>query len=227
MNDLPANKVVVTVDPSNSDLSLIKYYLDDSLIPQSSNVFLNLTPGKHKVFAEHANSCLKDTDEFTIIQIDPLALSLDLGKLNEIVATATGGSGIYQYTIDGEFLSFNTKYIFYKSGNYTATVTDSNGCSTTVTKYFEFIDIKIPDVFTPNGSGTNDTWKPTNTENYPDIRFVVYDRYGREVGAFGAGQSWDGRYKGSELPMGDYWYVLKLRNAKDDREFIGHFTLYR
>jgi gliding motility-associated-like protein len=82
-------------------------------------------------------------------------------------------------------------------------------------------------VFTPNGSGTNDSWHPTKTENYPDIQFVVYDRYGRIVGTFGAGQSWDGIYNGTELPMGDYWYILKLRNTKDDREFIGHFTLYR
>ena len=106
-------------------------------------------------------------------------------------------------------------------------MTDSNGCSLSATKYFEFIDIKIPPIFTPTGDGTNDTWKPTNTENYPDIKFVVYDRYGREVGTFGAGQSWDGKYNGTELPMGDYWYVLKLRHSQDDREFIGHFTLYR
>jgi gliding motility-associated-like protein len=41
------------------------------------------------------------------------------------------------------------------------------------------------------------------------------------------GESWDGKYQGVELPSGDYWYVLKLNNSKDDREFVGHFTLYR
>ncbi|MBW4362435.1 T9SS type B sorting domain-containing protein, partial [Flavobacterium taihuense] len=227
VNNSPANSVTVTVDPSNTNLSLIQYYLDGSTTPQSSNVFTNLVPGDHIVYAEHANGCLQDSEKFTIDQIDPLAITIDLGELNEIVATVTGGSGVYQYTINGESMESNGKYIYFKSGNYTVTVTDSNGCDASATKYFEFIDIKIPPIFTPTGDGTNDTWKPTNTENYPDIKFVVYDRYGREVGTFGAGQSWDGKYNGTELPMGDYWYVLKLRHSKDDREFIGHFTLYR
>jgi gliding motility-associated-like protein len=190
-------------------------------------VFTNLTPGDHFIMAHHKNTCIDATAVFHIDQIDPLAISIDLGKLNEIVATTTGGSGVYHYSVNGEDMGSNNKYIYYRSGDYTVTVTDSNGCVASVTKHFDFIDIEIPNVFTPNGSGTNDTWKPTKTENYPDIQFVVYDRYGREVGKFGAGQSWDGKYKGTELPMGDYWYVLKLRNSKDDREFIGHFTLYR
>jgi len=227
VNDLPANIVTVTIDPSNTDPSLVKYSLDGNSNQQSSNLFINVPAGDHFVMVEHSNGCVDSTPIFTVDQIEPLAISIALGELNEIVATTTGGSGIYQYTVNGESIGSNNKYIYYKSGDYTFTVTDSNGCVASATKYFEFVDIKIPNIFTPDGSGTNDTWKPMKTENYPDIKFIVYDRYGRVVGTFGAGQSWDGKYNGTELPMGDYWYVLKLRNSKDDREFVGHFTLYR
>jgi gliding motility-associated-like protein len=226
VNDLPANKVIVTIDPSNNPAD-VTYSLDNTGVEQPSNVFTNLVPGDHFIMVHHKNSCVDATMVFHIDQIDPLNMTLNLGKLNEIVATATGGSGVYQYSVNGESLGSNNKYIYFHSGNYTFTVTDTNGCAFSVTKYFEFIDIEIPNVFTPNGNGSTTTWKPLKTENYPDIRFVVYDRYGREVGKFGAGESWDGKYKGTELPMGDYWYVLKLRHSKDDREFIGHFTLYR
>ncbi|WP_348798281.1 T9SS type B sorting domain-containing protein [Flavobacterium adhaerens] len=226
VNDLPANKVTVTIDPSNNPADVV-YSLDNSTVTQTSNEFTNLTPGDHFIMVQHANGCIAATEVFHIDQIDPLAITIDLGGLNEIVATVTGGSGVYTYSVNGEDIGSNNKYVYFRSGNYTVTVTDSNGCSASATKYFEFVDIEIPNVFTPDGSGTNDTWEPTNTTNYPDIEFVVYDRYGREVGRFGAGQSWDGKYKGAELPMGDYWYVLKLRHSKDDREFIGHFTLYR
>ena len=41
------------------------------------------------------------------------------------------------------------------------------------------------------------------------------------------GEKWDGKYNGTELPTGDYWYVVKLNDPRDDREFVGHFTLYR
>jgi gliding motility-associated-like protein len=226
VNDLPANIVTVTIDDSNNSADVL-YSLDSSSNTQGSNIFVNVAPGDHFIMAHHKNGCIEASSVFNVKQIDPLAISIDLEGLNEIVATVTGGSGVYHYTVNGEDIGSNNKYIYYKTGNYTVTVTDSNGCVAVLTKYFEFIDIKIPSIFTPNGSGTNDNWQPTNTENYPLIHFVVYDRYGRIVGTFGAGQFWDGNYNGTELPMGDYWYVLKLRNTKDDREFVGHFTLYR
>jgi gliding motility-associated-like protein len=223
----PGNKVTLTVDPSNTVLSDIDYTIDGLTPFQASNVFANVTPGLHYVEARHTNGCIQKFDGIVVDKVDPLSISLALGGLNEIVATVSGGSGIYQFTLNGEQFSSQNKFIYYKSGDYTVTLSDSNGCVVSATKYFEFIDIEIPKVFTPNGSGTNDHWKPLKTENYPDIKFVVYDRYGRIVGEFGAGQFWDGNYNGTELPMGDYWYILKLNNTKDDREFVGHFTLYR
>lgn len=225
-NNAPAIKVVVTIDDSNNPAD-VKYSLDNTGVEQDSNEFRNVTPGQHFIMVTHKNTCAEASNIFTVRDIQPLSLSIDLGELNQIVATASGGSGEYQFTLNGEHVSSATKWVYFRSGNYLVTMTDSKGCTVSATKYFEFIDIKIPPIFTPTGDGTNDTWKPTNTENYPDIKFVVYDRYGREVGVFGAGQSWDGKYNGTELPMGDYWYVLKLRHSQDDREFIGHFTLYR
>lgn len=164
---------------------------------------------------------------FTINAIAPLAIVLTDGGLNEIVATTTGGVGGYQYNVNGEDYGSTDKFIIYKTDDYTVTVTDSNGCTTSATKRMEFIEIIIPNVFTPNGDGNNDTWFPINAENYKDLSVYVFDRYGRKLGTFRQGQAWDGTYNGNELPSGDYWYVLKLNNNKDDREFVGNFTLYR
>jgi gliding motility-associated-like protein len=38
---------------------------------------------------------------------------------------------------------------------------------------------------------------------------------------------WEGLYQDTKMPTGDYWYVVKLNGEEDDREFVGHFTLYR
>ena len=147
--------------------------------------------------------------------------------MNEIVAVTTGGSGIYTYTLNGENYGSTSNFIIYKSGDYTVTVTDSYGCTVSFTQYFTYIDVCIPNNFTPNGDGINDTWGPGCTENYKNLVYSVFDRYGRIVGTYRVGQYWDGKYKGAELPSGDYWYVLKLNDVKDAREFVGHFTLYR
>lgn len=232
LNNSPSLTVTVTLDASITNPADVDYALDGvpyaaTNVFQLSNVFENVAPGIHQITARHSNGCEVNTLDFEILQIDPLTLVLSDGGLNEIVATVTGGAGGYQYTLNGEPMGGQSKFIYYKSGEYTVTVTDANGCVATATRYYEFIDIKIPNVFTPNGDGDNDGWTPTNTMNYPDLVFHIFDRYGRKVGTYREGQFWDGKYNGKELPTGDYWYVLKLRNEQDSREFVGHFTLYR
>jgi len=55
----------------------------------------------------------------------------------------------------------------------------------------------------------------------------IFDRYGRMLAEFKGNQDgWDGIYQGKELPSGDYWFTVIL-NDLDNREFTGHFTLYR
>ena len=227
-NNSPSSTVTVTVDASITNPADVDYALDGSAVFQASNIFSNLTPGLHTITARHTNGCEKTTVQFEVLGFTPLALTLADGGLNEIVATATGGAGNYQYSFDGgNTFNTNNKLIYYKSGDYTVIVRDANGCEATATRYFEFIDIEIPNVFTPNGDGNNDTWTPTNTINYKDLTINIFDRYGRKVATLREGQGWDGKYNSLELPTGDYWYVLKLRNVQDDREFVGHFTLMR
>ncbi|MBF7092848.1 T9SS type B sorting domain-containing protein [Flavobacterium sp. ALJ2] len=227
VNNLGANFVTITIDATNTNPSDIDYALDGSTTYQQSNIFENVAPGKHTVTARHTNGCEQKTSPFIIEVLQPLTLTLADGGLNEIVATATGGGGDYKYTLDGESYGSVNKFIIYKSGTYTVTVTDKNGCTATATRYFEYIDVCIPNHFTPNGDGINDTWAPGCTVNYKDLTFDIFDRYGRVICKYKLGQKWDGRYNGAELPSGDYWYVLKLNDNKDDREFVGHFTLYR
>lgn len=227
VNNAAGNTVTASIDNSNNPAD-VDYALDGIAPYQASNVFVDVAPGTHFIQARHTNGCIDTTDSFDIKQIDPLTLSLSPGTgLNQIVATASGGSGIYQFTLNGESYGTQNKFIYYRTGDYTVAVTDSYGCTAIATMYFEFIDIEIPNVFTPNGSGTNITWNPKKTDNYPDMVCKIYDRYGRVIATLGLGQSWDGNYHAFALPMGDYWYVLKLRNTQDDREFVGHFTLYR
>ncbi len=226
VNNAQHNQLKVVLDASISDYSLVQFALDGGTY-QSSNIFVNLTPGNHFVRVKHKNGCIKDSSIFTITKIEPLTLSLKEGGLNEIIAVPNGGGGNYTFTFDGQSNGTNPSYLYYKTQDYLVTVQDANGCTASVTQKFNYIDICIPNYFTPNGDGVNDTWAPGCTINYKELTFSVYDRYGREIGSYRFGESWDGKYKGVELPSGDYWYVLKLNNTKDNREFVGHFTLYR
>lgn len=147
--------------------------------------------------------------------------------MNQILATPKGGEGPYRYSFNEEPYTTENKFIIYKSGIYQVSVTDKNGCTATASRYFEYIDVCIPNHFTPNGDGINDEWGPGCSSNYHKLTFTIFDRHGRIIGNFKYGQKWDGKYNANELSSGDYWYVLKLNDNKDNREFVGHFTLYR
>ena len=226
--NIPENYLdVVFADPSVS--SDVLYALDstDPADMQLTSDFRNMTPGDHFITIAHSNGCMI-TYDFNIVGYEPLTLVLENNNINEITAVAEGGLEDYTFYFgDVDNGTDNTFYI-NRTDTYTVTVIDQNGCEIQAEIFMEFIDIEIPNFFTPDGDGLNDTWLPNNLEAFPNVLMIIFDRYGRELYRMEYGDSgWDGIYNNSELPTGDYWYITKLQGENDDREFIGHFTLYR
>ncbi|WP_157805352.1 T9SS type B sorting domain-containing protein, partial [Confluentibacter citreus] len=198
VDNISTNTVTVSVDASITDVSDLDYSLDGGPY-QSSNVFVNVPSGLgHYIDVRHTNGCTQRTPGFDIEQYDPLALALADGGLNEIVAVTTGGSGTYQYTLNGEDYGSTNTFLIYRSGDYTVTVTDSYGCTATATRYFEYIDVCIPNYFTPATEG----WGPGCATQYGNLTVDIFDRYGRKIATLRVGDLWDGNYNGKELPSG-------------------------
>jgi gliding motility-associated-like protein len=217
---------------ASGGLGIYRYSLVDELSNtlrpfQTSGVFTNLGAGNYSIKAESNNCSPAFSKQISIKDIAPLELSLKSGGINEIIAFPIGGVGNYTFTFEGEYYDDIPSYIYYNTQDFLVTVQDANGCTASVSQKFNYIDICTPNYFTPNGDGINDTWAPGCSTNYSNLVFSIYDRYGQELGSYRHGQSWDGNNQGAPLPSGDYWYILKLNNSKDDREFVGHFTLYR
>ncbi|MDC6350648.1 T9SS type B sorting domain-containing protein [Zeaxanthinibacter sp. PT1] len=207
----------------------VMYALDstDPADMQLEPDFRNIPAGDHYISISHANGCLRVID-FTIDAFEPLHIALEQNNLNEITAIASGGGGEYTFTFDGRNNGEKNTYFINRSDTYTVTVEDANGCTMSAEIAMEFIDIEIPNFFTPDGDGNNDLWIPRNLEGFPNTLIIIYDRYGREVYRMdNKNQGWDGFYKETEMPTGDYWYVIRLRGEDDPRKFVGHFTLYR
>ena len=225
-NNALSNSVTVLVNEA-LDPADLEYSLNGGPY-QSSNTFINLPSGiDNYIDVRHANGCIQGTDFFDIPVYEPLSLVLQDGEINEIVAIASGGDGNYEFELNGEPQGSDNTFIIYESGDYTVTVIDGYGCSVSATRYFEYIDPCIPNYFTPNGDGVLDEWGPDCVQQYPNMTFDIFDRYGRKVATLNVDQKWDGKYQGQELPTGDYWYVVKLNDSNNDRSFVGNFTLYR
>ena len=105
---------------------------------------------------------------------------------------------------------------------------DAKDCIRTLVVEVPYIDIDIPNYFTPNGDGDNDRWRPKKMEDFPNAFVHVFDRNGRRMATLKPGESWDGIYAGKPMPSGDYWYTIDLNDElRDGRKIYGHFSLYR
>jgi hypothetical protein len=73
--------------------------------------------------------------------------------------------------------------------------------------------IVIPNAFSPNGDGINDTWKITSLGDYPGATLDIFDRYGMKVKHLEGNMEWNGTLNGSPLPVATYYYIINPGNG--------------
>jgi gliding motility-associated-like protein len=74
--------------------------------------------------------------------------------------------------------------------------------------------IKVPNAFSPNGDGINDSWKIQYLESYPGATVKVFNRYGQTVFATtGYSREWNGTTNGNPLPSGTYYWIIDPKNG--------------
>jgi gliding motility-associated-like protein len=112
---------------------------------------------------------------------------------------------------------------------YTLMVTDTNGCTfedSLLLLYFPNID--IPSGFTPNGDGNNDVWNIRLLEKYPNTSVQIYNRWGTLLFEQPNGYrvAWNGKYKGKDLPIGTYYYIIDVKD-QSIKPLSGPITIIR
>lgn len=117
------------------------------------------------------------------------------------------------------------------------TTTDSNGCLITDTVNVRFrdcskTDLRLANVFTPDGNGTNDEWVIIY-EGWEQIDVRIYNRWGAMVAKYSLPEDehWNGRVmnKYAEVPEGTYFYSVDCYDQETStRKFIsGSINLIR
>lgn len=141
----------------------------------------------------------------------------------------SGGGSIdgWSWTIDGVVFAPSASTAIWNTnwpGTYliALTVTDEFGCSDQATMWYTVIGepIRIPNVFSPNGDGRNDSFHIENIEYYHN-ELTIYSRWGNKVYQV---RNYKNQWSGSDLPDGTYYYVLKM---DEGTEYAGHVTILR
>lgn len=112
---------------------------------------------------------------------------------------------------------------------YTVTVTTAQGCTAVDSILVEVRPtIIFPDGISPNGDGANDEWIIDGIELFPNCEVEVYNRWGELLfQSVGYKETWKGTFKGKELPVGTYYYVIDLKDELYPDAYTGPITIMR
>ncbi|HLP19598.1 MAG TPA: PKD domain-containing protein, partial [Chitinophagales bacterium] len=177
-----------------------------------------------------ANSCTTTAATVVSQPTGPLTIASNplnpVIKLNDIVAVNLSnsyGDLAATYIVSPDYgLTCATCSQFdaqpYQTTEYTVTVTDTQGCTGT-SQFTIMVDqalpLFIPNVFTPNSDGANDTWG-VYSQAVKQLRLFIFNRWGEKVfEGDGINQTWDGTYQGKPVPAGIYTYwgdIVYLNN---------------
>jgi len=143
-------------------------------------------------------------------------ITVSKGASFRIEGTVSGNIASYQWS-PATYLSnseiANPVITPLKTISYTFQVTTLTNCTATqIVKVSVLNKIEVPNIFTPNGDGTNDTWVVKGLEDYIGATIDVYNRNGQHVYHGANDKAWDGTFKGKQLPVGTYYYLINPKN---------------
>ena len=220
------------------------WYMNDELIAVSTDTIIytnNFVDGA--VFRVEV-SCYTQCPDIVTFTSPPISLrefSIDAGPDRTILE---GGSVQIESVVPPDMvISWTPTYALSNptinfpiadpssTTTYTLSVTDTlTGC--TMTDYVTITvigGITIPNTFSPNGDGKNDTWIVTGLEGYPDNEMQIFTRWGQivyEARNYNEIKAWDGSIKLGQVTESVFYYILKLNDA-DDTQFNGSITVLR
>jgi gliding motility-associated-like protein len=129
--------------------------------------------------------------------------------------TSTGASNYIWTFGDGSgSISANANNTYTNTGTYIVTLVALNGTCTDTARAIVVADIPttliIPNVFSPNGDGTNDQFFINNT-GMRSLNCNIFNRWGQLLFSITApDQAWDGKTpNGLAAPEGTYMYMLE------------------
>lgn len=139
------------------------------------------------------------------------------------ISLPEGGSLIWE---DGSTLPSRTI-----SGNRVLQATLTTACGTASDTLNVITEecpegIYLPNSFTPDNDGTNDTFLPVYDPRVWQVTYSIHDRWGRAIFSASDGAAW----KADGLPIGVYVVRLEARSVRapsTERKLVGHVTLLR
>jgi len=159
---------------------------------------------------------------------NPLVVSLDGEGLSQpLIWIWQIADTIYSNTAEAAFGTMADNGVFEVTATQDFSQTGCNrSASAEVQIDMSPCDIVIPNVFTPNGDGKNDSFlgQYDALNSGVDVKLTVFNRWGNVVYE---NERYKGDWKANDVPDGTYYYTLKVSGALDARDSHGYVTILR
>ncbi len=186
----------------------------------SDSSFIVTQPGIY--FVETTDSCGNIFNDSVIIK--PLDVSFDLLYSNSKCSYDTATVALdpklknYSWTPPDEAIRLNNTLNLFPSSTTLFTISGDRltGCRLSDTLLIKVIDCPeyfyIPNAFTPNNDGRNDTFKPTLAGKIDYYNFSIYNRYGQKVfNSIEYNKGWDGKVNGAPQDAGIFVWTCTYK----------------
>lgn len=217
-------------------------YLWSTSPAQTDSVATGLTTGVYVATITDSKGCT-DTAMVTVAGNNPNVVadytiayqySCNAGVMATFTNTSTGATSWLWNFGDGTTSTLKDpthKFNYNQTYKVTLVATGALGCTDTmsttisINPFNDYLNLIVPNVFTPNGDGRNDCFQISVGNNLePCVQLTIFDRWGLKMYDNENGLCWDGNGpSGKECPDGTYFYLVKV----SDKGLHGSLTLIR
>ncbi|MBS1512261.1 MAG: PKD domain-containing protein [Bacteroidetes bacterium] len=234
---------VIAIDQTDGlDGSVVKWYWNfgDGGIgstPQVPHLYATAQTYNVSLYITNSNGCNSDTltkpftvHPYPVVDAGPDRVVLQGGAIT-ILSNVTGNDLQYLWSpatyLDNTAIATPTASNMQDDITYTLTVTARGGCKAADNMFVKVLKApRIPNTFTPNGDGINDTWIIQYLDTYPNNKVQVFTRNGQLVfESRGYKTPWDGTYNGKALPFDTYYYIIEPGNGR--APITGYVTIVK
>jgi gliding motility-associated-like protein len=226
-------------DPKDGTTSQWHWTFDDgtsSIQTSPIHTYTNVGNFSPSLFIVNSFGCNSDTINnpfevyaYPVISAGPDLLILE-GATMPLQATASGNQLQYLWT-SNQYLNndhlLNPLCTPMDDITYTLTVTGEGGCPSIDQMKVKILRKPIiPNTFSPNNDGINDTWEIDYLKFYPKARIQVFTRTGKLVFESKAYlKPWDGTKSGIALPLDTYYYIIEPESGR--KPITGFITIIK
>lgn len=198
-----------------------------------------LSSGSYSLTVTDANSC-SATQTFFVDEESEILVNLPFSEVNlepgeevdlEPDVNRTGDL-IYTWTPSEGLSDPNSATVTadpQQTTTYTLTITiaNSNCVGTDSVRVVVSNLYVVPDLFTPNGDGLNETFGIVRRSDVEVLEFEIYNRWGQQIFSSPVDE-WDGTFEGEKQPAGIYVYRAIVILPDGTEEVLkGNITLIR